>query len=72
MSQVKINKIFESKQYKFSYPSRLTLVLGAEKNCLIDKVLLSTHNMCWLRNKKITFCCILLSKGLNVGIHKYQ
>ena len=30
----------------FSYPSILTYVLGAQKNRLIQTVLLSTHNMC--------------------------
>ena len=39
----------------FSYPSVLTYVLGANKNRLIETVLLSTHNMFWLRNKKISF-----------------
>ena len=29
----------------FSYPSVLTDVLGAQKNCLIETVLLSTHNI---------------------------
>ena len=29
----------------FSYPSVLTYVLGAQKNCLIETVLLSTHNI---------------------------
>ena len=32
---------------KFSYPSVLTYVLGAQKNCLIEKVLLSTYNICF-------------------------
>ena len=38
-----------------SYPSVLTYVLGAQKNRLIETVLLSTHNIFWLRNKKINF-----------------
>ena len=29
----------------FSYLSVLTYVLGAQKNCLIETVLLSTHNI---------------------------
>ena len=29
----------------FSYPSVLTFVLGAQKNCLIETVLLSTDNI---------------------------
>ena len=31
----------------FSYPSALTYVLGAQKNRLIETVLLSTHNICF-------------------------
>ena len=30
-----------------SYPSVLTYVLGAQKNRLIETVLLSTHNICF-------------------------
>ena len=36
-----------------SYPSVLTYVLGAQKNRVIETVLLSTHNMFCLRYKKI-------------------
>ena len=39
----------------FSYPAIKTYVLGAQKNRLIETVLLSTHNMFWLINKKINF-----------------
>ena len=42
----------------FSYPSVITCVLGAQKNQLIEMVLLSTHNilLCFgLRNKKVNF-----------------
>ena len=31
----------------FSYPSTETCVLGAQKNRLIETVLLSTHNICF-------------------------
>ena len=31
----------------FSYPSIYTCVLGAQKNRLIETVLLSTHNICF-------------------------
>ena len=31
----------------FSYPSVLTYVWGAQKNRLIEMVLLSTHNICF-------------------------
>ena len=30
-----------------SYPSILKFVLGAQKNCLIETALLSTHNICF-------------------------
>ena len=33
----------------FSYPSVLAYVLGAQKNHLIETVLLSTHNICFGR-----------------------
>ena len=36
-----------SKLLIFSYPSFVTYVLGAQKNRLIETVLLSTHNICF-------------------------
>ena len=39
----------------FFYLSVKTSVLGAYKNRLVETVLLSTHNMFWLRNKKNNF-----------------
>ena len=49
----------------FSYPLVLTCVLGAQKNCLIETVLLSTYNIClgWEIRKTI-FIYTLLSGGL--------
>ena len=38
--------LFSIKLHIFSYPSILTYVLGAQKNCLNETVLLSTHNIC--------------------------
>ena len=38
--------------------------MGNQKNHLNKMVLLSTHNMFWLRNKKIKVCYILLTKIL--------
>ena len=38
-----------------SYPLIQTCVLGAQKNRLTETVLLSTHNMFWLRNEKNNF-----------------
>ena len=40
----------------FSYSSVLTYVLGAQKNCLIETVLLSIHDICFgLEIKKKMF-----------------
>ena len=39
--------IFESKFVIFFYPIVLTYVFGAQKNRLIETVLLSTHNICF-------------------------
>ena len=49
-------------------PLILAYVLGAEKNCLIETVLLSTYKMFWLRNKINFFCYTLLAKGLFLSI----
>ena len=40
-------KLFSAKLKIFTYPSILTYVLGAQKNRLIETVLLSTHNICF-------------------------
>ena len=51
----------------FSYPSILTYVLGAQKNRLIETVLLSTHNLCFgLEIRKFNFCYALLTKVLSI------
>ena len=44
---VEINKKKYLKLRIFSYPSVLTFVLNAQKNRLIETVLLSTHNICF-------------------------
>ena len=49
------NTIFERKSVNIFLPISLNVCLGAQKNRLIETVLLSTHNMFWLRNKKINF-----------------
>ena len=43
----RLTKIFSHKIFIFSCPSILTYVLGAQKNRLIETVLLSTHNICF-------------------------
>ena len=49
----------------FSYPLIQAFVLDAQKNRLIETVLLSTHNICFcLEIKKIVFQFALLSGGL--------
>ena len=58
-----INKIFSVKMSKCSYPSVLTYVLGAQKNRLIETVLLSTQNICFgLEKRKLNFRYALLTK----------
>ena len=37
---------FSAKFLMFFYPKFFNYVLGAQKNCLIETVLLSTHNIC--------------------------
>ena len=44
-SLVQIRKDLGIKLLIFSYPSDLTYVVGAQKNRLIETVLLSTHNI---------------------------
>ena len=41
-----LTKFLRVKLLIFSYPSCLTYVLGAQKNRLIERVFLSTHNIC--------------------------
>ena len=49
----------------FSYPSNLNIFLGAQKNRLIETVLLSTHSICFGREiRKIIFSYAHLSGGL--------
>ena len=48
----------------FSPQSIKTFVLGAQKNCLIETVLLSTHNICFGREiRKNIFLYTLLSRS---------
>ena len=42
-----INKTFNVLLSIFSYPYFLAFVLGAQKNRLIETLLLSTHNICF-------------------------
>ena len=53
--KVKINTIFERKLVNIFLPISLTYILGTQKNCFIETVLLSMHNIFLfrLRNKKI-------------------
>ena len=53
----------------FPYPSIKACVLGAQKNRLIEMVLLSTHNICFgLEIRKIIFKYTLLSGGMDKGL----
>ena len=42
------------KLHLFPYLSILTCVLGAQRSCLIETVLLSTHNICFGKFQKHT------------------
>ena len=58
-------KKIQRKIVNISYPPFLTYVLGAQKNGLIETVLLSTHNIHFGREvRKLFFCYALLTKGL--------
>ena len=50
-----MNKKFQHKIVNIFLPIIFNICFIAQKNRLIEKVLLSTHNMFWLRNKKIIF-----------------
>ena len=54
--------IFANSLSLFSYPSVLTCVFGAQKNCFIEMVLLSDHNIYFEWKKLIYYA--LLSEGL--------
>ena len=57
-----LSKIFECKIVIISLPINLNIFLGAQKNCLIEMVFLSTHNICFVWEiRKIIFKCTLLS-----------
>ena len=51
---IQLRKFYERKTV-FPYPSLKTCVLGAQKNGLIEMVLLSIHNMFWMRNKDFQY-----------------
>ena len=46
--------------------------MGAQKNRLVETVLLSTHNMFWLRNKELNFNYILLYRYYSVIYKVYS
>ena len=57
--------IDESKIVNFLSITLNIYVLGAQKNCLTETVLLSTHNICFsLEIRKLIFNYALVSKGL--------
>ena len=64
------NKILSSKLLIFFFSSEI-YVLGAQKNRLIETVLLSTHNICFGWGIRKSFVrCTLLTKGLYI-VHVY-
>ena len=61
-SQVTINKIFQRKIVNIFLLIILTYVLGTQKNRLIERVLLITHNICFgCEIRKLNFCNTLLT-----------
>ena len=65
----KTKKYLSAKLLLFSYPSVLTFVLGAQKNRLIETVLLSTHNICFsYLIRKLIFNYMVLSRGLSINL----
>ena len=58
----RLTKLLRVKVLIFSYPWILTYVLGAQKNRLIETVLLSTHDIClgW-EIRKLIFCYTVLN-----------
>ena len=58
-----MNKIFQRAIVIIFLPIILTYVLDAWKNRLIEKVLLSTANLFWLRNKNLFFVTHSLLKA---------
>ena len=70
-AQVWISKFFSVKLYLFSYPSVLAYVLGAQKNSLIETVLLITHNICLGQRIRILFLGMhLITKDLYMQTKK--
>ena len=61
-----VKQIFSKKLPLYSYPSVSTYVLGAQKNCLVETVLLSTHKICF--GREIIYSYALLSGGLYLQI----
>ena len=47
VAQVQIRKFYELKIVIIFLPINLNMCLGAQKNHLIEMVLLSTHNICF-------------------------
>ena len=62
-SHLMCNKKFQCKIVNAFLPIFLSHVLGAQKNRLIETVLLSTHNICFGSEiRKLFFCYTLLTK----------
>ena len=60
-----INKIFERKIVNIFLPLSFNIFLGAQKNRLIETVLLSTHNICFGWEIRKLYCWhALLTKVL--------
>ena len=69
--------MFQHKIVNMFLPIIFSICFGAQKNRLMEMVLLSTHNICFgLGNKNFFFCCFaLLTKGLvhmDTNIYMYS
>ena len=65
MFRVGLRKIRVGRPTGTTYTFHLSLTLGAQKNSLIETVLLSTHNICFGSEiRKSFFCYTLLTKVL--------
>ena len=68
-AQGQLSKNFNVKLRLFSYPSVKTYVLGAQKNRLIEMVLLSTHNISFGWDIRKNFQLRTLSLIWGPGLH---
>ena len=69
LAVVKMSKYLQSKIEIFSYPSAKTYVLGAQKNRLIETVILDIQSICFGRKIKKRF--IIMSSNLDAWLRPW-